>query len=267
MLALPSARRPDWTEAVLLGPETWIVLAAGAVSAAIAAAIAWLVRKREFEPEDITIGFLGPSLAAMYLLVLAIALATEWQTIGSAQQAVGNEAVAVRQLYWAATGLPPTSANQLRHQVRDYAALVVRHDWPQMERGTLNDRSEQALTAMSTFLLKLNPASPAAATAQQYGLAQVSAMASARAGRESAAETRLPAGLLAAAIATSAIVCLFPFAGGIRSTRVCIALAALQAALVTVGVVVIFQLNNPFSGPLATTPDPIAAVAALADAR
>jgi len=73
--------------------------------------------------------------------------------------------------------------------------------------------------------------------------------------------------LLAAAIATSAIVCLFPFAGGIRSTRMCIAVAALQAALVTVGVVVIFQLNNPFSGPLATSPDPIAAVAALVDAR
>jgi hypothetical protein len=76
-------------------------------------------------------------------------------------------------------------------------------------RGTLDDRSEQALTSVSTFLLKLNPASPAVATAQQYALAQVSAMASARAERESAAETRLPGGLLAAAIATSAIVCLF----------------------------------------------------------
>jgi hypothetical protein len=248
----------------LLGPETWIVLVAGAISAAT---IAWLVRKRKFEPEDVTIGFLGPSLAAMYLLVLAIALASEWQTIGSAQQAAGNEAVAVRQLYWAASGLSPTAANHLREQVRDYATLVVRHDWPQMERGTLDDRSEQALTAVSTFLLKLNPASPAAATAQQYGLAQVSAMASARAERESAAETRLPAGLLAAAIATSAIVCLFPFAGGIRSSRMCVAVAALQAVLVAVGVVVIFQLNNPFSGPLATSPDPVAAVAALTGAQ
>jgi hypothetical protein len=48
----------------------------------------------------VTLGFIGPSLAAMYLLVLALALATEWQTTGSAQQAVGNEAVAVRQIYW-----------------------------------------------------------------------------------------------------------------------------------------------------------------------
>jgi hypothetical protein len=56
----------------LLGSETWIVLGAGAISATIAAVIAWLIRKRELEPEDVTIGFLGPSLAAMYLLVLAL---------------------------------------------------------------------------------------------------------------------------------------------------------------------------------------------------
>ncbi len=251
----------------MLGPETWIVLVAGAVSAALAAAIAWLIRKRESEPEDVTIGFLGPSLAAMYLLVLAIALATEWQMIGSAQQAVGNEAVAVRQLYWAASGLPPATANSLREQVRGYAATVVSHDWPEMERGTLDGRTEQALAAMSTFLLKLNPASSGAATAQQYALAQVSAAFAARTQREAAAETRLPAGLLAAAIATSLIMCVFPFAGGIRSAAACVALAALQAALVTVGVVIVFQLDNPFSGPLATSPAPIAVVAAQIGGR
>ena len=171
----------------MLGSETWIVLGAGAVSATIAAVIAWLIRKRELEPEDVTIGFLGPSLAAMYLLVLALALATEWQTIGSAQQAVGNEAVAVRQLYWAATGLPPAAANQLRADVRAYTTTVVSHDWPQLEHATLDDRSEQQLSAMTTSLLRLNPSTSAAATAQQYALAQTSAIASARAQRESAA--------------------------------------------------------------------------------
>lgn len=253
--------RSDKTEATLRGSETWIILGTGAISAAVAAVIAWLIRKREFEPEDVTIGFLGPSLAAMYLLVLALALATEWQTIGSAQQAAGNEAVAVRQLYWAATGLPPAAASQLRTQVRDYAVTVVSHDWPQMEHGTLDDRSEQQLSAMSISLLKLNPSTSAAATAQQYALAQTSAITSARAQREGDAESELPAGLLAAVIGTSVIMCVFPFAGGIRSAKTSITLAALQAALVTIGVVVVFQLNNPFTGPLATGPDSIASVA------
>jgi len=146
------------------GQETWTVLIAGLVSAGIAAAIAWFVRKRESEPEDVTIGFLGPSLAAMYLLVLALALATEWQTIGSAQQAVGNEAVAVRQIYWAASGLPQPADNELKTQVRDYLSTVINHDWPQMQHGTLDESSDQLLSGMGTFLLQLNTTTSGAST-------------------------------------------------------------------------------------------------------
>jgi hypothetical protein len=78
----------------------------------------------------------------MYLLVLGPSLATEWQTIGSAQQAVGNEAVAARQLYWSAAGMPAPAAGQLRTQVRDYVSSVVSHDWPQMQDGTLDGHTD-----------------------------------------------------------------------------------------------------------------------------
>jgi hypothetical protein len=121
----------------MLGRETWILLVTVVASASAAAAIAWYVRDHKREPEDVTIGFVGPSLAAMYLLVLALALATEWQTIGSAQQAVGNEAVAVRQIYWAASGLAPAAGNTLRAQVRGYVTTVIDHDWPEAAVGML----------------------------------------------------------------------------------------------------------------------------------
>ena len=68
-------------------------------------------------------------------------------------------------------------------------------------------------------------------------------------------------------IIASFIVCVFPFAGGIRSDKVSVAIAILQAALVAVAVVVVFQLDNPFTGPLATTPDSFTQVAALVGAR
>jgi hypothetical protein len=249
------------------GQETWTVLLAGVISAAAAAGIAWFLRKREFEPEDVTIGFLGPSLAAMYLLVLALSLATEWSTIGSAQQAVGNEAVAVRQIYWAASGLPESAANDLDTQVRGYLSTVIHHDWPQMRRGTLDDRSDQLLSTMSTFVLRLNTTTSAASNAQQYAIGQLSVLASSRAARENAAESRLPAGVIVAVIVTSLIVCMFPFAGGIRSDKVSVAIAILQTALVTVTAIVVFQLDNPFNGPLATTPGPLTAVAAQVGAR
>jgi hypothetical protein len=247
--------------AALLGSETWIVVVAGLVSAGIAVAIARLVRNRELEPEDVTIGFLGPSLAAMYLLVLALSLATEWQTIGSAQQAVSNEATAVQQLYWSTAGLPAPAAAGLRTRVRDYTETVIHHDWPLLERGTLDNRTEQMLASTSSYLLQLNPSTASGATAQQYALGQVSVIATSRSAREAAAGSRLPGGILIAVIVTSVIVSVFPFANGIRSAPVCVAVAALQAALVTVGIVVVFQLNHAYSGPLGASPAPLAEVA------
>ena len=155
----------------MLGQETWILLVTGTASAIVAAAIAWYMRDRKREPEDVTLSFIGPSLAAMYLLVLALALATEWQAIGSAQQAVGNEAVAIRQVYWAASGLPPSAGGTLRAQIRGYVTAVMDHDWPQMEHGTLDDASLKLLTAMTTSLLEVNTETARAANAQSYATA------------------------------------------------------------------------------------------------
>jgi hypothetical protein len=251
----------------LLGRETWILLAAGATSAGVASVLAWFLRNREREPEDVTASFIGPSLAAMYLLVLALALVTEWQAIGSARQAVSNEAVAVRQIYWAASGLPPAAGNTLRAQARDYVGTVLDHDWPEMERGTLDDASLRLLTAMSMSVLRVGTVTASAADAQQYATGQFSALTESRAERESAAGSRLPLGVIVAVIVTSLLVCVFPFACGSRATSVSVGVAVLQSALVTIVVVVVFQLNNPFAGPLGTGPGPLRAVAAEMSAR
>jgi hypothetical protein len=247
----------------MLGQETWWVLLAGILGAAAAAGVLWFLREREFEPKDITLGFLGPSLAAMYLLVLALAFATEWTTISSAQQAVGNEAVAVRQIYWAAQGLSAPAEANLDSQVGAYLNTVIHHDWPQMQQGTLDNRSDQQLEAMSTYLLRLNATTSGASNAQQFAIGQLSVLASARAQRADAAETRLPIGVIAAVMITSLIVCVFPFVGGIKTDRVSMTIAILQTALVVVAVMVVFQLNNPFTGPLATTPSSLTTVVNL----
>ncbi|HEY3733714.1 MAG TPA: hypothetical protein VGL63_07340 [Streptosporangiaceae bacterium] len=71
----------------MFGSEAWVVLRTGAACALIAVVVARILADRGHEPEDVTIGFLGPSLAALYLLILAVSLASEWQTIGDASQA------------------------------------------------------------------------------------------------------------------------------------------------------------------------------------
>jgi hypothetical protein len=251
----------------MLTSETWLLLRAGGACAVLAVIVATIIKDRGGEPEDVTIGFLGPSLAALYLLVLAVALATEWQTIGGADSAVGAEAAAIRELYWSAEGFPAPQQAALQAEVRTYARTVVDHDWPQMVKGTLDDQSERQLIAMNNLVLKLNPQDAAASNAQLTATTQLATLFSTHDQRATDAAARLPQGLIAGVIATSLVVAAFPFACGISATKRSVVLAAVQAAMVGVGIVVVFQLNHVYSGPLAVSPAPIQAVSQQLTAR
>lgn len=246
----------------MFGHETVIVILAALCGSIAVLVLARWIRDRGGEPEDVTIGFLGPSLAALYLLVLAVALATEWQTIGDANQAAGNEATAVRELYWSAAGLPATAGVILRKDTINYAEAVVHHDWPQMRRDNVDDLTSSMLADMNSYVLHLDPSGAAAPAVQLSAITQISSAESAREQRIADAGVRLPTGLLAGVIATSMVVALFPFAGGLRTAGPGLILAAVQAALVAIGIVVVFQLNHPFAGPLAVHPDAMTTVLA-----
>jgi hypothetical protein len=247
----------------MLGTEIWIMLAAAIAGIALAAVIVTAVRGRTGEPEDVTLGFLGPSLAAIYLLVLAFALVTEWQTNADARQAVVNEASALRSLEWSSEGLPAGPAATLQRQLDGYRDQVVDRDWPQMRHGQLSETSERMIATMYRSALLVNSATNAQSAAQQNVVGQLDALLTARAQRASDVDSRLPAGLLAAVLGTSVVVIAFPFAGGLRQSSMSLTLAGLQAVLVAVGVVVVFQLNLAYAGPLAVGPGPIQTVAQL----
>jgi len=237
-----------------------VLMLADLLGAGVAALLGWSMRRREAEPEDVTLGFLGPSLAALYLLVLALALAAEWGWNSDAHQAAATEASALRQLSWAAQGLPAGPAAVLEGEVRAYASAVVNHDWPQMRTGSLDDSTLDLLGAMKTTVLRVNPPTAAASAAQTDALTQLTTLSAVRTQREDDTRNELPRGVLAGVIATSLVVALFPFAVGIRPVLPSVILAAMQGALVVIGVVVVFQLDHPYSGPLAVQPDSMTAL-------
>jgi hypothetical protein len=244
----------------MLNSETWLLLRAGAACAAVAVIIATIIRDRGGEPEDVTIGFLGPSLAALYLLVLAVSLATEWQAIGDAGSAVTSEASAVRELYWSAVGLPPAQQAYVKSHARAYAETVINHDWPQMERGSLDNRSEQQLIALNNYVLRINPVNQASSNAQLQATDQLGTLFSVHDERAGYVGQRLPEGLIAGVFATSLVVAAFPFLCGMSAAKRSTAIAAIQAAMVGVGIVVVFQLNHVYSGPLGVSPSPMQSV-------
>jgi hypothetical protein len=178
----------------MLNSETLIIFGIGAVCAILAVVAAWVTTGRGKrpadvtadtgrKPADVTIGFLGPSLAALYLLVLALSLASEWQTISNAHQAAATEASAVRDLYWSAAGLTPGQQVFLHDHVLAYARTVVGHDWPQMRRGTLDDQSERLLIGMNNYVLRSDPRTADASNSQLQAVSQLGTLLNTRPAR------------------------------------------------------------------------------------
>ena len=144
----------------------------------------------------------------------------------------------------------------IRNLERNAVALSIAKLWSEK-------REAEQLIASATLvrhLVRVNPPDAAASAAQTDALNQIATLASVRAQREDDATVRLPSGVLAGVIATSLVVALFPFAVGIKPVLPSIILASFQAALVVIGVVVVFQLDHAYSGPLAVQPDPVSAL-------
>ena len=105
-----------------------------------------------------------------------------------------SEATATRKLYWSAAGLPPGPAAELRQRVLQYGAAVIVHDWPQMRRGALDDRTGRMLADLTGYVLKVDPPDAATVNAQQAALSHIATMDSAREQRADDAAARLPWG-------------------------------------------------------------------------
>jgi hypothetical protein len=129
-----------------------------------------------------------------------------------------------------------------------------------MRQGRLDNRSERLLIQMNNYVLRIDPQDADATNAQLQAASQLGTMFSTRDQRADDVGQRLPTGLIAGVITTSIVVAAFPFACGISSAPTSVAMAAVQAALVGIGVVVVFQLNHAYSGPLAVSPSAMLSV-------
>ena len=90
-------------------------------------------------------GHAGAMLSALFLVVFAIAIIVPWTTADAARQNTHAESRAVVDAYWAAAGLPADGVGPVRAGLRDYAAFVVRDEWPDMAQGKLEEAGAERL--------------------------------------------------------------------------------------------------------------------------
>ncbi|ROO89780.1 uncharacterized protein DUF4239 [Actinocorallia herbida] len=212
-------------------------------------------RDGDSAPDGPTAGHAGATMSALFLLVFAIAVIVPWTAADSARQNTHAEAQSLVEAYWSAGLLPAGSRDTIRDGLRSYTAFVIDDEWPVM-------RDESRLTAegwhrLDDFRGRLDALSftdGARKDALDDIRDQVRDVYAARRQRASDVEAALPSGVLFFTVLTGLAMIVLPFLLGARPQGRALLPLALMAAMLGVGVYLVFDIDHVFAGALGVAP-------------
>ncbi|MDD7938304.1 DUF4239 domain-containing protein [Actinomycetospora lutea] len=221
-----------------------------------------LVRRRwphlaEGEHNDVA-GYLIAIVGVIYAVLLAFVVVVTWQQFSQAGEVVGQEASALRGLYRESVAFPPEVREQIQGDVRDYAAVVIAHEWPAMGRGEPGHPAvAAALDRTAAHLAALPTDTP---IQQQYVAVEADRFAevvSYRSQRLDFVGQGLPGVLWVALVLGGVVTIAFGLIFGLRSTALHLFMTGSLAATIGVLLFVAIAIDQPFLGDVAVPPAPI----------
>lgn len=235
------------------------ILAALAAAGVVAIA-ALLYRRRglgteDHEPSGATAGHAGSMLSALFLLSFAIAIVVPWTAADVARQNTYAESQAVVEAHWTAGRLPAPVGPQVQSELREYVRFVLDREWPLMAHGRLADEGGARIDRLRAQIVAFKTEDTDEQEAKGVLLDQVRGLAEARRVRGADAKSRPPAGLLAMTVLTGVVVTIFPFMAGARPRGPAVVPLVVMAALLGIGVYMVFDIVSVFEGGLAVGPD------------
>jgi hypothetical protein len=169
---------------------------------------------------------------------------------------IGIEVNALESLDRLAAGFPIGTRDALRRTLRDYAADVVKVEWPELRNRTIDVLAAAPLTTLYYTYAAVEPASRKQQEILRYSRDLLAVIQEMRAVRAQRASGSLPVLLWAATASAVIITVIFPWVFGTPNPRALAAMSALSVLLVTSVVLVVLRLSYPFNGGGGVSPEP-----------
>jgi hypothetical protein len=209
---------------------------------------------RREEHNDVA-GFIYAVLGVAYAVLLAFMLIAVWQDYETAQTNVEGEANELAGVYFLASRLPQPEGTRSQDLARTYARVVVKEEWPMMERGQTSPRADSLVRQLSLELLEFDPRTEGEQVLYERGLTQLHDAADARRSRLLEVREGIPNLLWVALVVGGVITVCFTYLFGLKSN---VAHALMVAALTLVICGILFtvgEFNCPFSGVIEIRPE------------
>jgi hypothetical protein len=249
----------DWLHSLSIVSLLLVVCAATAL---VTVAIYVIVTRLAAAGQRDTLAAVSPGLlppmALVFGLLIGFLAAEVWSNSSNAQQAVDNEASALRSVDLLDQDFPAADQRRLDLLIRSYIEQAVTHEWPAMahQNATLVAAPPQMALALQVALA-LPADNPGRVVAQREIVTSLEAALDARRHRilisESAVNSAKWAGVIALGILTLiAIACVHS-----ANRRTAAIAMTLWAAAIVVSLLMIGVQDRPFAGPYRVQPTPL----------
>jgi Protein of unknown function (DUF4239) len=206
----------------------------------------WPNEKRR-EHTDVA-GFIFAGVAVLYAVLLAFVVILGWETFDSARTTTFNEADQLSNVYWISHSLPAPQGPAVAGLSVDYAHVVIDREWPLMAKGQSSPEAQDLLDQIRSRVFAFNPRPGRQQVLYQEAVESVDALSAARRDRLDAMNEEVPEPIWVALIVGGLITVGFCLLFGLESRAVHIAMVAGIAALITVSLLLIKNMQHPFTG-------------------
>lgn len=199
--------------------------------------------------------YIAMMVGVFYALVLGIVLVSVWEARDDAQASVQTEAAGLNQISLLAQALPAPSGPQIQQDVRAYSNIVVTVEWPEMAaHRPLSPQGWTALTRLTDAVEAYQPVTAEQQNISAEALSQLSSVYDARHSRQEESADGLSPILWIGLILGGLLTIVFVFCFGVQRSGNHMTMVMGLTGLVGFLVVMVFELNHPFSGSMGIDP-------------
>jgi len=193
-------------------------------------------------------------IGGLYGIVLAFVLVSSWERFEQARVQAEVEANALTDLFRHGAALPAPDGEELRALVLEYARSVAGDEWPAMADGLPSERTASLFHAMWQTLLAMPAGDAKQVALYQNTLSKMDDFADARRDRLLYARVGLPRIVWVFLIASGVVTVAFSYFFGVRQVTAQLLMTAALAGTIGAALVLIAEMQTPFTGSVQVPP-------------
>jgi hypothetical protein len=249
---------------LLTSQPVWLLILLLGVLTLLAMAAPLLVRRgvplEQLRTNNEVAGFKFAVVGVLYAVLLAFVVIIVWERFHDAERAVATEAGAAGTIHRLSSGLSGASAAEVRNDTAAYLESVLTDEWKAMARGQSSPATGRALSALYEAVVHNRPADLHDADVQADLFRQLDQLTAARRDRLVMAGGTVPGViwfvLLLGAILTILFTCFF----GTRYVVMQSLMTGVLAAIIFSAVLVVIAIDEPFTGAIVVSKEPLHSV-------